>query len=204
MSALFMRMPTAMLGALLVSTPVLAQDHAPTAPTPYVSVSGERGGVARVQAWAHIPETRAEVWAAMLDCAAAPAFVPGLLRCRVLEAEPDGRSDTREHTVAWARLLPPSRNVFRSEYSQAGEPWSIRFERVEGAFDVMEGEWTLSSVEEGRATRLAYRARLSVPMPGSGPLVRRAARRNTPKIFLALQTYLAASAQNDASPKAAP
>ena len=175
------------LAAGLLAAPMSAADEAPS-----VQVEPDaQGAAARVTASITIAAPPEIVWRTMLDCDAAPAFVPGLDTCRVLETGPNGAWDVREHRLSWMFLLPASRNVFRSDYE---EPRTIRFRRIEGAFEIMEGEWTLKPAEDGRATHVGYEARLSVSVPASGPFVRRAARRNTPKVLTALRAEVLARA----------
>jgi uncharacterized protein YndB with AHSA1/START domain len=113
---------------------------------------------ARVSAVIDIAAPPATVWAVMTDCPRAPKFVPDLVSCRILESDPNGAWDVREHIVDWTWFLPNVRNVFRSEYEP---PRVLRFKRVDGDMARSEGEWRLEPLNGGTATRLSYTALLS-------------------------------------------
>jgi hypothetical protein len=93
-------------------------------------------------------------------------FVPGLESCRVIEADPQGRWDVREHRINWAWFLPNIRTVFRAEYEK---PRLIRFRRIGGDLKRSEGEWQLEPRDGG--TRLFYRAILAADVPAPSFIV---------------------------------
>lgn len=124
------------------------------------------------------------VWAVMTDCARAPRFVPDLVSCRVLERDPAGAWDIREHMIDWAWFLPTIRNVFRSDYEP---PFRLRFARSDGDLSRSEGEWRLEPRNGGTATRVHYMALLApssvVPVSLALPSVRS----DVPKVLEALR-----------------
>lgn len=122
----------------------------------------ERGPGGRLRAAIDIPAPASIVWRVMLDCGRAPAYVPGLEACTVLEAAADGRGDIREHRVRWIGLLPPLTLRFRSEYVPERE---IRVTRIGGDLAAMQGVWRLEPREQGRATRLRAGAQRADDMP---------------------------------------
>lgn len=113
--------------------------------------------VARVSAVIDIAASPQAVWDVMIDCARAPKFVPDLVSCRILERDPAGSWDVREHIIDWAWFLPNIRNVFRSDYEP---PYVLKFKRVDGDMERSEGEWKLEPLSGGAATRLSYSALL--------------------------------------------
>jgi hypothetical protein len=100
------------------------------------------------------------LWAVMLDCERSKRITPALKVCRVTEQSSDGLSDVREHVVQWVWPLPAVRSVFASQYRPFEQ---IRFQRIEGDLEFLEGTWQLVSIREGRATRLTYTARIQTP-----------------------------------------
>jgi uncharacterized protein YndB with AHSA1/START domain len=139
---------------------------------------------ARVSAVIDIAAPPRSVWLVMTDCARAQRFVPGLISCRVLEADPAGAWDVREHLIDWAWYLPTMRNVFRSDYEP---PTRLRFKRTDGDLARSEGEWRLESMKGGAATRLHYTALLS-PRDWIPPsLALSSVREDVPNVLLALR-----------------
>jgi hypothetical protein len=121
---------------------------------------------ARVRAVIDIPRAPALVWSVMTDCARMLRFVPGLESCRVIEADPQGRWDVREHRINWAWFLPNIRTVFRADYDK---PKTIKFRRIGGDLKRSEGEWRLEPRDGG--TRLFYRAILAADVPAPSFIV---------------------------------
>jgi uncharacterized membrane protein len=139
---------------------------------------------ARVSAAIDIAATQEAVWVVMTDCARAPKFVPDLISCRVLQSDPAGRWDIREHLIDWAWFLPTVRNVFRSDYER---PRLLRFKRVEGDLEKSEGEWRLEPLKGGAATRLSYSALLSPRSWIPPSLALSSVKSDVPKVLLALR-----------------
>ncbi len=145
----------------------------------------QRGPGGRLIAIIDIPAPTNVVWKVMLDCARAPAYIPGLDGCRIIEAGRDGRSDIREHRLHWLSILPAMTVRFASDYLPERE---IRVRRVSGDLAAMSGVWTLEARDNGRATRLHYDFTL---VPNSflpSGLVRAGLMRDTPKVLKAVRT----------------
>lgn len=123
-----------------------------------------------VTASVEIPATPAEVWAVMTDCERAPAFVPGLISCRVLDRDPNGAWDVREHVSSPGWLLPNVRTVFRSEYLPHRR---VSFARTSGDLAKSKGEWRLDERREAPATRVTYVAEVDYDTLLPGFLLRR-------------------------------
>ena len=148
----------------------------------------ERGPGGRLVAAIDIPAAPSVVWSVMLDCARAPAYVPGLDSCRIVEATGDGSSDIREHRIRWIALLPKLTLRFRSSYIAERE---IRVTRISGDLAAMQGAWRLESLDEGRATRLHYDFRIVPSKLLPSGLVRAGLLRDTPKVLEAVRTEVA-------------
>ena len=126
----------------------------------------------------------AVVWRTISDCDLAPRMVATLKSCRILERDPAGRWDIREHISRPTFFLPPVRSVFRSDYE--GERL-IRFHRTAGDLERLEGEWRLVELPNGAGTRVLYENRATAPFRLPGALVRMALRRDVPDALLALR-----------------
>lgn len=156
-----------------------------------MQIVGEPGPGGRLRAAIDIPAPPAAVWRVMLDCARAPAYVPGLEACTVLETTSDGRADIREHRLRWIALLPTLTVRFRSDYVIERE---IRVERVGGDLAAMQGVWRLEPRNGGVATRLHYDFRIVPRMPLPAGLVRASLRRDAPHVLTAVRAEVARSA----------
>jgi carbon monoxide dehydrogenase subunit G len=102
-----------------------------------------------------IPAPPAAVWNVLYDCARAPAIMPNLTKCAVVES--GAAWDVREHRVRWISLLPEITSRFRSAYVANV---SISFQLAGGDLNALDGEWRLTPLLGGAATRLTYRARV--------------------------------------------
>lgn len=144
----------------------------------------EAEGAARVSAVIDIAAPPEAVWAVMTDCDRAPKFVPDLVSCRILESDPNGAWDVREHIIDWAWFLPNVRNVFRSEYEP---PRVLRFKRVDGDMARSEGEWRLEPRNGRAGTRLFYMALLSPKSWIPPSMALSSVRSDVPKVLSALR-----------------
>lgn len=146
---------------------------------PWISVTlAPDGQSALIRAAIDIPSAPGPIWRAMTDCEANKAMIRSLAGCRVLRS---GQGwDIREHVTRGGPLLPSFRYVVRSDYEPQRR---IRFRRLEGDVKVMEGEWVLTALDGGRATRVSYENRLAAPILAPPILVRAGLRRDTPKVL---------------------
>jgi ribosome-associated toxin RatA of RatAB toxin-antitoxin module len=124
------------------------------------------------------------LWGIMLDCERSKRITPALKVCRVTETSSDGLSDVREHVVQWVWPLPAVRSVFASQYRPYEQ---IRFQRIDGDLEFLEGTWQLEPTRQGAATRLTYTARITPGWPVPGALVRGAMESDIPKTLTALR-----------------
>jgi uncharacterized membrane protein len=157
---------------------------------PYVFVAADAGGAAGlIRGAIDIAAPPEAVWAVILDCDRAPRMVARLKSCRVLERDPAGRWDVREH-ISKPALFPSVRSVFRSEY----EPHSlIRFQRAGGDLKALTGEWRLTPLDDGARTRVTYENRASTPFRAPGAIIRMTARADVEAALVALRRESQAS-----------
>jgi ribosome-associated toxin RatA of RatAB toxin-antitoxin module len=152
----------------------------------YIHVTRDpKGGAGIVEAVIDIAVSPMALWTVMLDCARAPKFVESLKSCRVLERDPSGAWDVREHVVDIGMILPNFRSVFRSDYVKNH---MIRFRQIEGTMDLVEGTWWLTPKLDGAGTRLFYRARVATSLPVPDSLLRAIMEDDAPKTLQALKT----------------
>ena len=175
--------------AAAVAVPARATDLPPRAiqvleqGRPYVEVRPDPDGAGGVvRGVIDIAAPVDVVWKVMTDCELAPKLVANLKTCRVLERDPAGRWDVREFVSRPTVVLPPVRNVFRSEY-QPDE--RISFHRTGGDLEVFEGEWRVEP-HEGQA-RVSYEARIAAPFSVPAWMARIALRNDIHAALLAFQ-----------------
>ncbi len=152
-----------------------------------------RGAAAEILGIIDVKASPQTLWEVMLDCARAPAIIPHMKSCKVIEQASNGAHDIREHVVSYTFLFPNVRSVFRSDYRLFEE---IRFQRIEGDLRIMEGVWTLAPVNNGDATRVTYRARVATGTPAPRALIRRSVRADMPDILTSLREM----AERDGAP----
>lgn len=153
-----------------------------------VEQTGGSNGI--IRAAIDISAARDVVWRVMLDCARAPRFIEVLERCEILKTEA-ANVDVRRHVVRWAWFLPEIESVFRSRYDP---PETIRFEKIGGDLDQLEGVWRLSTLGDGR-TRVHYLVHVGVTSFLPTGLVLDAIERDVPKTLLALRNEVEREAQ---------
>jgi len=166
--------------ALTAATSALA---APSAGRPWVSVTLDPDGEsALIHASIDIPAPARRVWLTMTDCDATRAMIRSLVQCRVVRAG-DGW-DVREHVTRGGPLWPAFRYVFRSDYEPGRR---IRFRKLDGNLKTFEGEWDLTPLDGGQATRVRYQTRMAAPVFAPPMLVRAGLRKDTPRVLEALR-----------------
>jgi len=170
--------------AILLLFGTLTAATAAAAEAPVVTVAAAAADTVEIRASIEISAPRAKVWAVMTDCARATDFIPGLQSCRVLERDPTGRWDIREHRISWMWFLPDVRSVFRSDYEA---PARVRFHRISGTLKRSDGEWRLENIDGGSATRVSYDATLSADIPAPNFLVEAALKRDIAKVLRGLR-----------------
>lgn len=142
------------------------------------------GAAGVIRAAVEIPVPPNVLWSTMTDCAHASQFIRGLESCRILERDPGGAWDIREHVVQAHWLLPRTRTVFRSEYVRDRQ---IRFALSGGDLKTLEGEWRLDPIDQGRMTRLTYRVRIDPGLAVPDAVVRAIVESDVPRTLTALR-----------------
>lgn len=179
-----------LLLALLAATPAAAFDVPPRGQAlldrgrPYVDVRPDDAGASAglIRGVIDVAAPREAVFATITDCALAPKMAANLKSCRILERDPAGRWDVREH-VSRATFLPSVRSVMRFDYDP---PRRIDFARVSGDLPVIEGSWRLEPQGGGRV-RVFYENRVAAPFHVPGAIARLILRRDVPAALLALR-----------------
>jgi uncharacterized protein YndB with AHSA1/START domain len=118
-------------------------------------VRTEKGDVVHVKASIRINASPETVWEILSDCARAPQLIPHLQSCRIVERDPRGRWDIREHIIK-PPFLPTMRTLVRNEFVP---PKRLSFRLLSGDMKVSDGAWTLRP--EGTETILAYDAHVA-------------------------------------------
>ncbi|MES3030671.1 MAG: SRPBCC family protein [Pseudomonadota bacterium] len=172
---------------ILLAVLILAPGPAWTAPTAdgiQVEITSDPGGASGlIRGSVDIEATPEQVWDVLIDCGVAPRMVARLKSCRILERDPQGRWDIREH-ISRAGPLPSVRSVFRSDYDP---PRRIQFRRTGGEVKVLEGEWRLIPLAGGTQTRVLYESRASTPFAIPPPIARMILRHDVPEALAALR-----------------
>lgn len=163
-------------GSQVVSDLGRGQTHVEVRPDP----DGASGLIRAAQEIAAPPEV---VWTVLVDCDLAPRMSASLKSCRILERDPTGRWDLREQ-IARPALMPRFRSVVRSDFEP---PRRLRFRRADGDLKILEGEWRLTPLRDGRATRVVYESRAASPYAVPGALARLVLRRDVLAAMAALK-----------------
>ncbi|HEY3800704.1 MAG TPA: SRPBCC family protein [Caulobacteraceae bacterium] len=183
------------LAAATIAPPAFAWE--PTGPAlqtlssgqAWAEVQGEAQGAGLIHAAVDIPAPPKLVWAVMTDCREMPKLIANGDPCRVLSADPGGTWDVREQVTHGNLIMPPIRNVYRSDY----EPYTvIRFHRLSGDLRIEDGVWRFEPLNGGRGTRVIYENLVAANIPAPSMLVRQALRSDTPKVLMNLRRECAA------------
>lgn len=177
---------TVILALLILAAPASADAREPRASRQGIKVevaADPNGSSGLIRGSVEIAATPEDVWKVLVDCDLAPRMVRSLKSCRILERDPAGRWDVREH-ISRPGMLPTVRSVFRSDYDP---PQRIRFYRVGGELKVLEGEWRLVPLDGGARTRVLYENRASTPFAVPAPMARMVLRKDVPDALAALR-----------------
>ncbi|MDP3659840.1 SRPBCC family protein [Phenylobacterium sp.] len=179
-----------LLAALAWSAATASLAQAYDAP-PVVTAASSAGSAASIHATMDVAAPPAVVWATLIDCEHATRFMPKLISCKVLQKDPAGRWELREHRLRGGLLKAEMRNVFRADFTA---PRRLSFHRVAGDWKRSEGEWNLSPIAGGVGTHVDYRTEVAVNGPVPVALVRQAVAKGMPQAMLALRREAVARA----------
>lgn len=150
-------------------------------------VRSDNGREKSVQAAVLIDSHPRHIWKIMLDCNNAPAFVPGLKSCKLLEKRET--TEIIEHQVKFTWLLPKVSYVFRATYQHFKR---IDFEKISGDLKEFKGHWVLDQMEGSQKTIVLYSVYLDPGFFVPQWLVRKALKKDLPAVLLALRNRVAA------------
>jgi len=102
------------------------------------------------------------VWEVLTDCATAPEHVPGMVSCKVLQSDPAGLWDVREHRMRLPWFPLALRNVVRSDYVFQRR---LDYRKLGRDVTQLRGQWRLSPDANGAATQIEYTGYLTGLLP---------------------------------------
>lgn len=184
LSLAMLGLPAAIIPALAIELTADRSSRLAASEAVVNAMPDDHGAAARIEAGIEIAAPPAKVWGVMLDCSRSARFIRGLESCRIIEADPAGRWDVREHQVNWLSIMPRLRTVFRSQYETHR---TISFSRVDGDVPILEGAWRLEPIKAGVATRLHYEVRIGLAGPVPDFIVRGAIENDLPRTLAALR-----------------
>lgn len=152
--------------------------------------SGTRPGA--IHAAIDIRAAPAVIWSVMMDCARASRMVAYVKHCRIVEADPEGLWDVREHFVEYGFPFPRIRSLVRTEYLP-GRRATFRCLPA-GDLKRCEGEWRLEVMPDG-AVRVIYENHLVSPFPVPAFIARTAVRGDVTKALRNLRRESLAAAE---------
>lgn len=161
--------------AISVSTAMGAEPSISVTP-----IRTDKGDVMHVRASIRISAPPVAVWAVLSDCGRAPQLIPHLESCRIVERDPRGRWDVREHVIN-APFLPKMRTLVRNEFTPAQR---LGFSLVSGDMKASDGAWTLKT--EGAGTVLSYDAHVAPSFSAPQFLIAKSISTDFPKMLRAI------------------
>jgi len=151
---------------------------------PTVAARATSDAAASVESQMDVAAPPKVVWATLVDCANATRFMPKLISCKILQKGPGDRWEVREHVLKGNMLKPKMRNVFRADFSP---PHRLAFRRVAGDWKRSEGVWTITPIDGGRGSHVAYHTDVALNGPVPVSMVRAAVLKGMPEAMLALR-----------------
>jgi len=136
-----------------------------------------------VQAAIAIDASPRKIWQVLTDCEKAPEFVPGVLSCERLKVLQPGRIELFRQAVKYSWYLPRLEYDFRLEYFPYEQ---LNFRSVSGSLKNLDGTWWLEPASPTQ-TFVYYSMDLDPGFLVPKFLVRRALRKDLPKVLAALR-----------------
>ena len=148
--------------ALMAWLPGPAQADSPRLWSVVDAARGDHGVAAEMTVAAPV----SVVWDVLTDCATAPQHVPGMVSCKILQSDPSGLWDVREHRVRLPWLPLVLRNVVRSDYLVQRR---LDYQKVGHDAARLRGQWRLMPDASGAATQIEYTGYMAglLPVPDS-------------------------------------
>lgn len=150
----------------------------------YEARSDESGGAARARMLVH--SSAESIWDVIISCDLAFIYVKGLEYCEVLEDD-GGRGEVRQ-VVNPSWIVPKMDYVFESLRDPYRE---IRFQRISGDLDVLEGYWKFTPVPEGLL--VDYEARVKPSIPAPRWLIRYTVKKSMPDLLACIRALAGGS-----------
>jgi uncharacterized protein YndB with AHSA1/START domain len=105
----------------------------------HVAFDGD-GSRVLVNAAVRIKASPEVIWGVLTDCEHAASFIPGVKRCRRVQAAPDGSWEIIEQESKYSWLMPSVTTIVHADYKR---PQRIDFNRVSGDLKDEQGTWLL-------------------------------------------------------------
>ncbi len=144
--------------ALMVWRPCAAKADSPRLWSVVDAVRGDHGVAAEMTVAAPV----SVVWDVLTDCATAPRHVPGMVSCKVMQSDPAGLWDIREHRMRLPWFPLALRNVVRSDYVFQRR---LDYRKLGRDITQLRGQWRLSPDASGAATQIEYTGYLTGLLP---------------------------------------
>jgi len=133
----------------------------------------------------HIKASPQIIWTAMTSCDASVAIVKDMTACEILETSPAGDWDIREQRFRAPFPINSFRSEFRTDFIP---PSKMTIQRTGGDMKIQEGVWLIQPLENGYS-RVTYQARIALKVPVPRFMMRRALRKDTPALMMALREF---------------
>lgn len=151
-----------------------------------------------VEAAIRIHASAPEIWPFITECRYAAWLIPGLRRCRTLEAAPDGSWADIEHVIKYSLFAPTMHSVFRAEFHP---PYRMDFHRIAGNLKHEVGSWSLLPSADDTTT-VVYRVSLQPGFWIPEFVVRRTLHDQLPAALRSLRKHAQEAAATESSPPA--
>jgi Polyketide cyclase / dehydrase and lipid transport len=148
----------------------------------------EDGSRVLVNAAVRVKATPEVIWDVLTDCEHAASFIPGIKRCRRVQAAADGSWEVIEQESKYSWLMPSVTTVVHADYTR--RPQRIDFKRISGDLKEEQGSWLLEKEEHTAANTMTVEYQLRVE-PGfwiPRVLVRHSLKTELPAALAAVRT----------------
>jgi ribosome-associated toxin RatA of RatAB toxin-antitoxin module len=175
------------LGQAMLILPTVAGHAEPAmvliaSPGEVTAVTSVEGKLRQVRASISIHATPERIWSVLTNCGDAVKFVPGLVKCTVVQRAADDSWERVRHVLRYSWYVPRLSYEFRADLRR---PSRVDFERTGGDLDTLKGSWDLRA--HGGTTEVIYEARSQLGFWVPQWLVRLAVKRDLPKMMRKLR-----------------